>query len=121
MVQIVFDHYGEVPWLNQVRDGVVAFVTRCVHQLNGPGPEANAQPLGAGGEYTQPARTKEEIAETPAASDGQVSRAPRQFSNDDTVETVDRRGELRDPVQRQPAAPQQPSRRIVLPGDPWSL
>jgi len=102
---------------------VVAFITRCVNQLgSSPGPEANAQPLSAGAQYTQPARTKEEIAETPAANEGQVSHAPRRFRNDDDVETVARRGELRDPMQQRPAAPPPPpQRRIVLPNDPWSL
>lgn len=118
--------YGaDLPWLQQARDGVTEFIQRCVTQLGGnPGPEANAQPLGAGGEYSLPARTKEEIAATPAANEGHVSRAPRRFQNEDPVEVVDRRGELQDPLQQRPAAsqpPQPPERRIVLPGDPWSL
>lgn len=119
VAQVVLDHYGEVPWLKQCQDGVVAFVTMCVRQLGeNPGPQANAQPLAAGAQYNQPARTAEEIKATPAANEGTVSRAPRQFRTEDPVETVDRRGELADPVQQ----PQQaPARRIILPSDPWAL
>ena len=121
-MQIVLDHYGEVPWLEQVRDGVRAFVMRCITQLGeSPGPDANAQPLSAGGEYVLPARTKEEIVETPAANEGSVTRAPRRFRTDDSVETVDGRGELADPVQRPPQPQPQPQRRIVLPNDPWNV
>lgn len=103
---------------------MVAFIQRCIVQLNGsPGPQANAQPLAEGAQYVERARTADEIKATPAANEGAVSRAPRRFRTDDDVETVDGRGELQDPVQRRPAAPQPqpPQRRIVLPGDPWNL
>lgn len=102
---------------------MVAFVERCVAQLGGsPGPQANAAPLSTDGSgYVMPARTAEEIKATPAADVGNVSQAPRRFRTNDSVDTVAGRGELADPVQQQPVAPQPPPRRIILPSDPWNL
>jgi hypothetical protein len=100
---------------------VAEFVTKCINQLGGqPGPQTNALPLGEGSGYVLPARTADEIRQTPAANTGHVSRAPRRYQTMDSVETVAQRGELADPVQGQPE-PQQPQRRIILPNDPWAL
>lgn len=113
--------YGaDLPWLKQAKDGTVAFIQRCVSQLGGPPPQANAQPLRDGATYVERARTAEEIKATPAANEGHVSRAPARYQNDDDVDTVAGRGELQDPVQ-QPTAPP-PQRRIITPGrEMWSL
>ncbi len=97
----------------------MAFIQRCVTQLGGsPGPQTNAMPISEGAQYTHPARTAQQIRETPAANEGAVSRAPRRFRTDDPVETVQQRGELADPVPE--PAPQQ--RRIIVPKkNGWSL
>lgn len=122
---MIAEYYGDdTPWIVQCRDGVAQFVANCIHTLNGtPGPDMNAQPLANGGQYTHPARNAEEIKATPAANERQVSNAPRRFRTMDSVETVDQRGELADPVQQprvgSDADPQRS--RIVLPGDPWTI
>ena len=122
VAEVIAEYYGaETPWIKQCRDGVVAFVERCVHQLGGSaGPQVNAAPLSDGSGYVLPARTADEIKATPAADERGVSRAPRKFTNNDSVDTVARRGELADPVQQQPLPPQPPPRRIILPSDPWN-
>lgn len=113
---LIAQHFGkDCLWLDQVRDGVVGFVDRCVQTLNTE-PPVRAQALAAGAPYRERARTAEEIKATPASDERAVTKAPpRRMRTEEhmEIETV-----MPDPDVRQTSLVRpQKAPKIVKPTD----
>ncbi len=61
---ILVEKYGQQPWILQCMTGIQECVQNSVQMLSGAAPQANALGLAQGGQYTQPARTAEELKAT---------------------------------------------------------
>lgn len=116
MASLIAQHFGDdCMWLDQVRDGVVGFVDRCVQTLNTE-PPVRAQTLAAGAPYKERARTAEEIKATPASEERGVTKAPpRRMRTEEHMET-----ETAMPDPDRPPTPTvrpQSAPRVVKPSD----
>lgn len=95
-----------------------------LQQLGGPVPQ-KAEPIvnGQPTRFALPPRTAEEIKRDMAAEEAAVSRAPgRRVKVNETVtiEELEARGELADPMQQQPTIAV-PRPNVALPSSEWVL
>lgn len=114
VADLIAQHYGDdCLWLDQVRDGVIGFVDRCVQTLN-TAPPVRATALADGAPYKERARTAEEIKATIAADERSVSKAPprtrrtaQQLEQDVADPRIEPEGELMPaPMNRRPRPPE---------------
>ena len=61
---ILVEKYGQQPWILQCMTGIQECVQNSVQMLSGAAPVGNAMGLGQGGQYSHPARTREELQAT---------------------------------------------------------
>lgn len=126
MGRILLNHHGEQEWIWQIMDAVRTAVTNGVSRFTQAGAVGmNELPIGEGGGYRFPARTRDELMQTTqdAADNGQVSaRSPFSRLRDPARELsgvafqVDDDGRVGAPVV------QQSQRRIVVPDEKdWIL
>lgn len=93
--QVLVESYGRQPWILQAMEAVQAGVDRAIRQLGGGQQvQANMDPFAQGDEYRFPARTAQELRQTP-----QIAADQREV---DPLATFE---QLHDPAARQLGAP----------------
>lgn len=70
--ELLVSVYGNADWIEQAVSVVRLAFDRAVSQLSRSQVSKNEAPLADGAQYAFPARSKEEILETPAANEGHV-------------------------------------------------
>ena len=120
---ILVQAHGQQPWILQCMNAVQEAVQNCVELLSGSPPQGNGLPIGRGGQYQFPARTREELqaSQAEAAVNGHTSPASiaqqqmlaqsemaMAAGNVDMFAVLQKQAGLYDPAsQGQPVQPQQ--------------
>lgn len=132
---ILVEKYGNQPWILQCMTGIQECVQNSVQLLSGAAPQVNALAIRQGGQYTQPARTAQELratqhlaaesaAVTPAAAQQVAAQEQAnqalENGNLDMFAQLQEAAGMQDPATGQVAP--QPTEALSEPGsDEWIL